>query len=194
MGNYFEIIADAEATEDEAAGLAASVVSWLTQEGIIAAEAANCVLGAESGYPPGPRYTAAVTEPDEGLLRLRANGVEVCTTRAVFSPAEGTAGSVVCPLCGQTTDLNDPVTGQITPQWELFSDAFGTWMEGGPGEVRCPRCGQLVRLNDWRWTNEPFAVGFLGFTFWNWPLLSVPFIAQVASRLKHRVVVIRGKL
>jgi hypothetical protein len=23
-------------------------------------------------------------------------------------------------------------------------------------------------LNVWRWTNEPFAVGFLGFTFWNW--------------------------
>jgi hypothetical protein len=32
MGDYFEIIADAEATEDAAPGLAASVVSWLTQK------------------------------------------------------------------------------------------------------------------------------------------------------------------
>jgi len=194
MGDYFEIIADAEATEDQAAGLAASVVSWLAHEGIIAAQPADCVLGAESGYPPGPRYTAAVTEPDEGLLRLWANGVEVCTTRAVFSPAQGTVGSAVCPLCGQSTDLDDPATGEVTPQWEPFSDAFSAWMEDGPGEVRCPRCGQVARLNDWRWINEPFVVGFLGFTFWNWPLLSESFIAQVASHLEHRVIVIRGKL
>lgn len=194
MGDYFEIIADAEATEAEAPALAASVVSWLTREGIIAAEPADCVLGAELGYPPGPCYTVAVTEPDELLLRLWTNGVEVSTSRTVFSPAQGALGSVVCPLCGQTVDLNDPATGQITPLWELFSDAFGAWMDGGPGEVRCTRCSQVARLNDWRWTNEPFVAGFLGFTFWNWPLLSESFIAQVASHLGHRVVVVRGKL
>jgi hypothetical protein len=92
VGNYFEIIAGAEAIEDEAPGRAALVVDWLTREGIIAAEPANCVLGAESGYPPGPRYAAAVTEPDERLLGLWANGVEVCTSRAVFSPSEGPWG------------------------------------------------------------------------------------------------------
>jgi hypothetical protein len=195
VGDYFEIIADVEATEAEAPALAASVVSWLTREGIVAAEpAAECVLGAEWGYPPGRRYTAAVTEPDEHMLQLQANGVEVSTSRTVFSPAQGTVGSVVCPLCGQTVDLNEPATGQITPQWELFSEAFGAWMEGGPGEVRCPQCRQVARLNDWRWTNEPFVVGFLGFTFWNWPPLSESFIAQLASHLEHRVRVIRGKL
>lgn len=195
MGDYFEIIADVGATEAEAPALAASVVNWLTREGIIAAKpAAECVLGAEFGYPPGPRYTAAVTEPDEHILQLKANGVEVSTSRTVFSPAQGTVGSVVCPLCRQTVDLNDPATGQTTQQWELFCDAFGAWMDGGPGEVRCPQCSQVARVNDWRWTNEPFVVGFLGFTFWNWPLLSESFIAQMASHLEHRVVVIRGKL
>jgi len=56
-------------------------------ERIIAAEPVSCVPGAESGYPPGPRYSAAVTEPAEWLPRLLANGVEVCTSRTVFSAA-----------------------------------------------------------------------------------------------------------
>ena len=160
----------------------------------IRAEPAGGVLGAESGYPPGPRYTAAVTEPAEWLLQLRANGVEICASRTVFCPAQGTVGSAACPLCGLTVGLNDPATGQITPQWELFRDAFGAWMEGGPGRVRCPRCSQIARLNDWRWTHEPFVVGFLGFTFWNWPPLSDSFIARMASHLGHPLVVIQGKL
>lgn len=194
VGDYFEIIADVEATETEAPELAASVVSWLTREGVIAGEPADCVLGAESGYPPGPRYTAAVTEPDELLLRLWTNGVEVCTSRTVFAAAQGEMGQVVCPHCGQTMELHDPATDQATPQWEPFNDTLTAWMEGGSDKVRCPQCGQAAGFNDWRWTGEPFAVGFLGFTFWNWPPLSESFIAQMASHLEHRVVVIQGKL
>jgi uncharacterized Zn-finger protein len=195
VGDHFEIIADVEATEAAAPALAASVVSWLTRKGIITHElAAGRVLGACRGYPPGLRYTAAVTEPDEHMLRLQANGVEVSSGRAVFSPAQGAVGSVVCPLCGQTVDLNDPATGQVRPDWQLFSDAFGAWMEGGPGELRCPQCSRVARLNDWSWTYEPFVVGFLGVTFWNWPPLSESFIAQLAGHLEHRVAIVRGKL
>lgn len=194
VGDYFAIIADVEATEAEAPELAASVVGWLTREGIIEAEPADCVLGAESGYPPGPRYTAAVTEPAELLLRLQTNGVEVCTSRTVFSADQGEMGPVACPHCGQTVELEDPATGQITPQGESFNDALTAWMEGGPGGVRCPRCGQVAGLNDWRWAGEPIVVGFLDFTFWNWPPLSESFIAQMASHLRHPVVVIQGKL
>ena len=102
MGDGFQIIADVEATEVAAAGLAASVVDWLTAEGIIAAEPTDCVLGAESGYAPGPHYTAAVTEPGEWLLELRTNGVRVSTNRNVFAPLQGEIGPVVCPACGQT--------------------------------------------------------------------------------------------
>jgi hypothetical protein len=195
VGDYFEIIADVEATEAEAPEFAAAVVDWLTGEDIIAAEPADCVLGAESGYPPGPRYASAVREPDERLFRLRTNGVEVCTSRAVFAPIQGEMGPVACPYCEQRIDLEDRATGQTTPQWEAFSDALNAWMEGGPSEVCCPQCGQGAGFNDWHWISEwPFAVGFLGFTFWNWPPLSEPFIAQTASLLTHRVVITRGKL
>jgi hypothetical protein len=194
VGDYFEIIADVEATETEAPELAASVVAWLAREGIIAAEPADCVLGAESGYPPGPRYTVAVTEPADWLPRLHINGIEVCASRTVFLAGQGKPGPVVCPHCRQRVELEDPATGQSTPQWESFSDALTAWMEDGPGEVRCRQCGQMAGFNDWRWIGEPFAIGFLGFTFWNWPPLSESFIVQMASHLEHRVVVIRGKL
>lgn len=193
MAEHFQIIADVEAAEDEAPGLAAAIVAWLASDGIIAAEPADCVLGADFGYPPGPRYTTAVTEPVGGLGSW-ANGVEVCTGRQVFSPLWGVTGPVVCPRCGVTVELEDPATGQLAPDWERFSDALTAWHDGGPAEVACPLCGQATGFNDWHWdTDWPFAVGFLGFTFWNWPQLAEPFIAQVAGRLGHRVVVTSGK-
>jgi hypothetical protein len=195
VSDGFQIIADVEATEAEAAGLAASVVGWLAAERIIPAEPTDCVLGAESGYAPGPRYAVAVTAPGEWLLELRANGVGVSTSRNVFAPLQGEIGPVVCPFCGQTIELEDPATGQLTALWDPFRDAIEAWLAGGADEVACLACGQAAGFNDWHWAGDsPFAVGFLGFTFWNWPELSEPFIAEVASHLGHRAVVTRGKL
>jgi len=142
-------------------------VSWLAAEGVIMAESADCVLGAESGYPPGPRYAAAVTGPDDRLPGLRANGVEVRTGRNLFHPVQGEFGPVVCPGGGQATVLQDPATGELTGYWERFDDALGACHAGDPAEVACPACGQAAGFNDWRWAGEwPFAIGFLGFTFW----------------------------
>ena len=60
--------------------------------------------------------------------------------------------------------------------------------------MTCPYCRQAAGLNDWYWgVDWPVAVGFLGFTFWNWPPLSSSFIAQVQAHLGHRIVVTRGK-
>jgi len=69
VGDSFQIIADVEATEAEAPGLAASVVGWLTAEGIIAAEPTDCVLGAESGYAPGPQTGHEGIWGDRGATR-----------------------------------------------------------------------------------------------------------------------------
>ncbi|HEX8632054.1 MAG TPA: hypothetical protein VF755_28170 [Catenuloplanes sp.] len=57
------------------------------------------------------------------------------------------------------------------------------------------RCARRIGFNDWHWIGGwPFAVGFLGLTFWNWPPLRIAFVAEVAHHLGHRVVVTRGKL
>lgn len=60
---------------------------------------------------------------------------------------------------------------------------------------RARTAGSRFAFNDWQWIGHwPFAVGFLGFTFWNWPSLRLDFISQFADRLQHRVVITRGKL
>jgi hypothetical protein len=195
VGDNFQIIADVDAAEAEASALAASVVSWLAGAGIIAGDPADCVLGTGPGYPPGPQYAAAVTTPDGMLLRLRANGVEVHTTKTVFFPVQGELGPVACPGCGQGMVLEDPATGQATAHWEPFSGALDKWWAGEPATVTCPQCQRASGLNDWHWTGDwPIAVGFLGFTFWNWPALSRSFITQIGTHLGHRVVVTQGKL
>lgn len=195
MGNNFQIIADVEASEAEAPALAASVITWLASAGIIAGEATDCVLGPESGYPPGPHYAAALSGPDEMLVRLETNGVEVHTTKTVFYPVQGEIGPVTCPRCGQVLALEDLATGEWTARWEPFGDALDKWWNGGPGTVTCPQCQLASGFNDWHWAGDwPIAVGFLGFTFWNWPALNQAFITQVAAHLGHRVVVTKGKL
>lgn len=195
MGDYFQAIADVEAAQVEAPGLAASAISWLVDGGIIADDRADCVLGAESGYPPGPRYAAAVTAPDEMLPSLRTNGVAVHTTRTLFYPVQAEIGPATCCQCGHRAELESPTRGQMTAHWGPFSDALNEWMAGGPGMVTCPRCRQAAGINDWQWPDDwALAVGFLGFTFWNWPLLSRSFIAEVSLQLGHRVVVTQGKL
>jgi hypothetical protein len=100
---------------------------------------------------------------------------------------------VVCPRCENMVVLEESETAQPTAYWDRFSDALDSWCQGGSGEVQCVHCDGVIGFNDWRWIGRwPFAVGFLGFTFWNWPPLRDSFIAQVAKRLEHRVVVTRG--
>jgi hypothetical protein len=195
VGDTFQIIADIEVAEAAAAALAASVVSWLSGAQIIAGRQPGCVLGADTGYPPGPGYDAAVTDVDELLAGLKVNGLEVTTTRSVFFPGQGEVGPVTCPQCGRNVELQDPAGDTMTAHWKLFSDAITDWMTGEPSAVTCPLCWHPTALNDWHWSVEwPVAVGFLGLTFWNWPPLGSSFIAQVQAHLGHRIVVIRGKL
>lgn len=195
MGDNFQIIADVEATEAEAPALAALVIGWLAIADVIAGDPADCVPGTDPGYPPGPHHAAAVTVADAMLASLHLNGVQVHTTKTVFYPVQGEMGPVACPRCGHELDLEDPSAGELTEHWEPFGDALDDWWADGPGTVTCSHCQQASGLNDWHWTGDwPIAVGFLGFTFWNWPELNQSFIAQVAGRLGHRVVVTKGKL
>lgn len=191
VGDSFQVIADVDATEAEAGALAQTVIRWMVDEEIIVAETSNCILGAP-GHAPGPRYVAA-TEVDEPP-RLKPDGVQVCVGRNVFHPSQGELGPVVCPRCGHTVVLEGP-DGGVTEYWKAFSGALDAWYAGGSSDVPCAYCGQLVSFNDWEWVGEwPFAVGYLGFMFWNWPRLRATFITEVGQRLGHRLVVTKGKV
>lgn len=178
MGDWFETIADVEATGAEADRLGAEILAWLVATGIVLDEPSDCVLGG-IGYPPGPNYTRAVTAPWPGLLTPGVNGVEIITGRTVFHSMG--VDTVTCPRCGQVVDHDD------------LSATVDTWFDGGGGDHRCPHCGEPGHLNDWIWS-PPWGFGHLGIRFWNWPGLHPDFRAEVARRLGHRTVHPRGRM
>jgi hypothetical protein len=189
VGDWFQTIADVDATPDEAEGLATATLAWLTESGIVIGEATDCVL-AGLGHAPGPRYTTAVIEPDPVLLTLRTNGVRFDTGRTVFYSMG--ADQITCPHCQHTIALADE-HGDPNDAWQELSETIGIWYDGGSDERRCPNCARAVGLNDWN-CSPPWGFGNLGITFWNWPPLDPRFLTEITTRLGHRTVCTCGKL
>lgn len=193
MGDWFQTIGDIEATPDEAEKLAEVVLGWLIEAGIVAAEPTDCVLGSDLGYPPGPNYADAVTEPDRSLTRRWTNGLEVLTGRTIFDFGEGEIEDAKCPHCGVSTRFVDDRWKFDDEAWRPFSLVIDAWHKGGDGLLACSACAKPVGLNEWNW--EPaWGFGDLGFTFWNWPPLIPGFVAEFPRRLGHRIVSPAGKL
>ncbi|WP_131746914.1 hypothetical protein [Frankia sp. Cppng1_Ct_nod] len=193
MSDWFRTIGDIEAAAGNAEELAAAMIGWLVEAGIVAADRTDCVLGSELGYPPGPNYADAMTEPDTTLGRLRTNGLEVITGRQVFDFGEGEVVNAGCPHCAATIRLIDDHWELDDRVWGPFGDAIHAWHGGAAGIVSCAVCAKPVELNDWRW-NPEWGFGYLGFKFWNWPSLAPGFVTEFAGRLGHRVVCPASKL
>jgi hypothetical protein len=185
LGEWFETVADVEATPEEAARLGAEVLSWLVKQGIVMAEETDCVLG-NRGHQPGPNYVAATAELWADMHRLATNGFRVVTGRTVFYSMG--VDQVVCPHC-EAVAVDDQDKGS----WSDFSPVIDEWYAGGAGVRPCKHCGQPVGINDWEWS-PPWGFGYLGFEFWNWPMLDPSFVAAISNRLGHRTVQPRGKI
>jgi len=200
MGDSFEVVVDVDATLDQAPRLGTAMIAWLTVEGIIEASPTSDRDVWEAGYYlPGPHHRLAAAHRDDPytltFAQSRLGRLEVTTGRSVFYPTQGKPGPAVCPLCGYAVTLTDPDTGEVTDGWQLFDNALADWCDGGPGTAICPNNGSVIAINEWQWQGDwPIAVGHLGFTFWNWPLLHPDFVDQLGDQLRHRVVTTRGKL
>lgn len=194
MGDYFQNIVDVEATDEEAGPLGERLLRWLVQSGIVVETPSDNVLGAERGYGPGPQCAAAVTEPDQSMLRLWTNGLHLIERRCVYDCGQGGVGPVVCPWCGERDVLQDPEDYRTYDRWDDLSGAFDRWLGGDDGELDCLHCRRVVRLKEWRWEEPVLAFGSLGVRIWNWAPLADAFVADVARVLGHRVVVNGGKL
>jgi hypothetical protein len=182
MGEWFQAVADRDATEENAPALATTIYNWLVGEGIISGAPRDCVLGSDVGYPPGPHYEKAVSEPFEGILTLRTNGLEIFTKRTVFACPQGPP-ELVCSACSARCEPPD-----------AWSAAINNWYShGGPGLLTCPRCENVRSIADWE-HDPPWAFANLGFEFWNWPPMTAEFVQAIGTRLGHRVVLVAGKL
>lgn len=189
MGDHFQTIVDIDATAAQAPDLAASVVAWLVGRGIVVAGTSDCALDG-AGHAPGPNHADAVAEPTPRLHTLRCNGMAVIIERTVF--CSGEASQVGCPHCDTIIELLDE-GGVPAAAWQPLADAIGAWHADGVDGYSCPGCGRPAGLNEWRWS-PPWGFGYLGLTFWNWPLLAGEFVAGLSRRLGHRTVRTYGKL
>jgi len=179
MGDWFQIIVDRDAGEDEAPALAASIRDWLISEGIIGSEMTDNVLGSDRGYPPGHNQGKAV---DEEVPDLWANGLDIIIGRSVFDSGAGEI-SLICAECGERFQLTD-----------AWTEAIGEWhSRRGPGLLSCIRCSHTRTITEWQ-HDPPWGFGNLGFKFWNWPCLKESFIEEVSRRLGHRVILVEGKI
>jgi hypothetical protein len=191
MGDHFQTIVDLDATAADAPKLAARALGWLVREGIVRPEHTDCVLGAPSGNPPAEQWPKAVLDPGWEP----ADGLKIETVRTVFWGGQGDAQYATCPQCtGQTwfyTEDREPVPGTHA----AFGDAINAWHATGEASVTCPSCAQASELTWWRWADDYYAFGYLGFEFWNWPEFDPRFIADFSRILDdHRMVRVWGKL
>jgi hypothetical protein len=183
MGDYFQTLADVDATLEEAEAIATRIRDWLVDSRIIEPEPQNCVLGMNNtGYPP-LNYEQVIDElPGSGydLHQLKNNGLEIELGRRVFH--NGQSGvTITCPKCG-------------APCGDKWAEAISEWYENtGAGMLRCFQCGQERSITEWSF-DPPWGFGNLGFTFWNWPPLKESFIDEMKKRIAHRTVFIADKL
>ncbi len=189
VGDYAQTLVDVDATDDDAPRLKQRVLSWLINEGIVAAELSDCVLGvAEGGYAPGRNYSYAIVGRDAVPViapRLWTNGLSVDATRSMYWA--GDLDAVICPRCGHREALE--LVGEGDGRFvTAFRPAMLTWIDGGSGEVPCASCGAEIGLNDWEWSH-PWAFGTVGVTMWNWDEICEEFITDLSEVLDgHRLV------
>lgn len=182
MGDSYQSIVDLEATPDVAEGLAARVIDFLvTREVILPSPSENCVLGGPPGHPPGPKAPYVQTEHGEQVFSTYTNGVQTIAERHVYYSVGSDA---ICPACKADFGVDWPA--------EIRARLNKWWKDGGGTYVMCPKCA--VNSPFECWLQPPWALGHLGFTFWNWWSLKEDFVATIAELLQHRVVVVCGKI
>jgi len=193
MSEHSVTIVDIDVSLADAPAVAARMLAWLQNEGIVAegmregdihrdwlrsigGDPTSPLVGKDRiVYRPGPDVGKACDpEVRRDLLR---NWLEVDVERQVFHAGEHGIG-VLCASCG----------ADQTDRSATWGNAIAHWHEGGDGAFRCDTCHVLAPLRDW--TFEPvWAFGILGFRFREWNLRP-DFIADFQRRLGHEIRVV----
>ena len=147
MGDWYQTIADVDATAAEAPHLADMVVSWLLETGVVPAGRTDWIPG-----------SGEVDEPLRRGLNDGHGALAVTVGRSVFY--SGWASTVTCPQCRHLIELDDS-RGSPNQAWHALSDAISAWYDGGEGTFPCRNCSQPVGLNEWGW-HPPWGFGYLG--------------------------------
>lgn len=188
MGDHFQTIVDVECQDEgEAQILGERLRAWLIERGVVAPEPTRREHVPEGSHEPGPRFGEALEEPigaddEEHTRRLWMNVVDVIARRMVHDPGQFDC-ELVCASCGQR-HAQSAEWGEAVAEW---------FEEQGPGLLACPRCGASRGIAEWE-HDPPCGFSALGVSFWNWPPLHPRFVEEVGALLRHRVIVVTGKL
>lgn len=182
MGDYYQTAADLDADSQTAEVTVGRLRDWMISNEIIVPTESDCVLGRRHGYAPGKNYALAVEKTCSHLLELRTNGVVFIAERTVFYSA-GSELAFICSNCGKKSGLS--------PAW---SAAVDEWYEGsGLGILSCEHCGAKASIVEWQ-HDPPWAFGYAGVEFWNWPPLRNDFLNSLSKLVTHRIRLVSGKL
>ncbi|MER7518487.1 hypothetical protein [Streptomyces sp. NPDC126499] len=192
MGNHYRTLVVQDVSAGEAEGLAARGLHWFVSGGVVRAERSeDCVFFARYGHPPGPEWSRAVAE-----ARWRAGGgVAVHVGRTLFHGCPFSCAYAVCPNCAARTRFLTPGGEAVEGAFDPFAASLRAWERTGAATADCGACGRAGDLTAWGWDGDFFALGHLGFAFWDWPELAPDFLAAFAEVLGgRRFAHVAGKL
>ncbi|WP_019926849.1 hypothetical protein [Nocardia sp. BMG111209] len=196
MGDYFERIVDLEVTAAEANTLAEHMIDWMVSRRWLLRETSGdsmYSLQVDEGHVPGPDWPQITREWGADWI---PGPVAVIVGRHEHYAGQGAVepSGADCPHCRATTVIIDyPERWEADPAvWQPFSDAIDAWKRTGAGTVTCPSCATASPVTAWAWADN-FALGALAFDFWGWPPLTDEFLAELATRLGHRIERHTGK-
>jgi hypothetical protein len=181
MGDTSISIVPQNIDRKQAQQLSDKVVAYLIQRKIISPYKSHCVLGDESGYPPGIKYIEALDDSNNDFLEVKTNGLQVVDHRRVFY-ANG-VDEIKCPNC----DANN-----IESEW---GEALGEWVNNtGNDKIKCLGCGDSFSICEYIF--EPtWAFGELGFTFWNWyGVFKETFLKDIEAVIGYKLKIVHSKL
>lgn len=207
MSDSFQHLAFDTVLPDDAAAVGDKALRWLIAAEYVSAFKTECAYSEDwLGHTPGPRAAEIVDVSREfrGLRRPqhtftaeeamadtamgKINGVHVGVGRLVLTAGQNISGldGGVCPSCKARTAFDDLD--------DVLSQHAAAWFDREPSDLTCDACGRRSRLEDWDF--EPYwAFSEVGLTFWNWPILSERFIAELQQAIGvSRVRQIIGRL
>ena len=195
MGDYYQNIIFPDVSLDSASNRGDLLLSGLQEAGIVERESDDNVLGGR-GYAPGPNFNDALETCHRDGTRAMPSvcGMEFkCGISVWCAAVSGEHVRCRCPQC-----FADQVAGYFEatylPSLELW------YANNGAHVLNCQACLTSSDVSRWTtWHSEianivPFAVGFLGLTFWNWAKLERSRFEKFGESIGSRVIYQYGKL
>ncbi|WP_282076131.1 hypothetical protein [Maribacter aquivivus] len=181
MSDTFISIVSEKTKQSDSKRIAEKVLRYLTENRIVKSELTDCVLSG-NGHEPAENFISILENPNNGLLELSVNGLQILTERQVFDNGGNGLDGVLCPNCGGN---------QIEENW---GNALENWQDKTQSDnFKCSNCSLEFPITAFQF--EPkWGFGNFGITFWNWGELKSEFIIEIESVIGTELKVVRGLL